>query len=375
MILYRENTIARLAEYLVTTHKPRRQPQFAHTGTAPDDGIAVIGVAGRYPGADDLHSFWENLAAGRDCVTEVPASRWDYRAFPYRDAGVETAYAWGSFLEGVDRFDAPLFQISPNEARVMDPQERLFLETAWHAPGGCRYSRESFLRRETNRVGVFAGVSYNGYQSLAAEEWGRGRPSSFSSQNTSVANRVSYHFNFNGPSITLDTACASSLAAVHMACESLRRGECESALAGGVNLSLHPGKYYYLQANHYLSPTGRCRAFSAEADGMVPGEGVGVVVLKPLKAAIAAGDPIYAVIRGSACNHGGKVSGYTVPNPRAQADLVRTALERAQVDPATITYVEAHGTGTPLGDPVELMGLTDAWRDRSNGYSSARSVQ
>ncbi|RTZ29324.1 polyketide synthase, partial [Paenibacillus polymyxa] len=192
-----------------------------------------------------------------------------------------------------------------------------------------------------------------------------------------VANRISYLFNLQGPSMPVDTMCSSSLTAIHEACEHLYRGECELAMAGGVNLYLHPLSYVGLCANQMLSVDGQCKSFGKGGNGFVPGEGVGVVLLKPLSKAIADGDPIHAVIRGTSINHGGKTNGYTVPNPTAQGELIRSALERAGVHARTISYIEAHGTGTELGDPIEVTGLTQAFRKDTadKGFCAVGSVK
>ncbi|HSO00872.1 MAG TPA: beta-ketoacyl synthase N-terminal-like domain-containing protein, partial [Candidatus Nanopelagicales bacterium] len=344
---------------------PARLRESTRPGASAEP-IAVIGLAGTYPDAPDLDHFWKNLEAGRDCVGEVPRSRWDVDAFfdHDRDAEGKTYTRWGAFLEDVQRFDHRLFQISPREARTMDPQERLFLQTAWAALENAGYPRRRFLDRspdQRNAVAVFAGVTWGAYQLYAAEQWARGNRLTLDSSFWSIANRVSWFFNFHGPSMPVDTACSASLAAITLACDSLDRGEVEMALAGGVNLYLHPSKYLTISRQGFASSDGRCRGFGLGGDGYVPGEGVGAVLLKPLHAAERDGDFIHGVIRGWAINHGGHTSGYSVPNPHAQAEVVRAALRRAGVDARSITYLEAHGTGTALGDPIELAGLNAAY--------------
>ncbi|MFC0498024.1 SDR family NAD(P)-dependent oxidoreductase [Streptomyces mutabilis] len=323
------------------------------------DDIAVIGIAGRYPQAADLDAFWQNLRTGTDSVTEIPARRWDHT--PYFDeakAKPGKSYSrWGGFLDGIELFDPLFFNIAPAEAEFLDPQERLFLETTWQAVEDAGYARRSLAGK---KVGVFAGVMFGQYQLLSTDRHG-GRLHGNSSY-ASVANRVSYVFDFHGPSMTIDTMCSSSLVAVHQACASIRSGESELALAGGVNVMVHPSKYVGLSQGTFLSSDGRCRSFGAGGDGYVPGEGVGVVLLKPLSRAVADGDHVHAVIKGSAVNAGGRTSGYSVPNPHAQSELITEALEQAGVDPRTISYVEAHGTGTALGDPIEITGLSKAYR-------------
>ncbi|WP_437483072.1 SDR family NAD(P)-dependent oxidoreductase [Sorangium sp. So ce1014] len=350
--------------------RPDRVGEQAAGAPLVDAGdIAVIGVHGRYPGADDLETFWKNLAEGKDSVTEIPAGRWRYipRYDPDPERSREGAIycKWGGFLDGVDHFDAKFFGVSPREAEVMDPQERLFLETAWATFEDAGYTRERLRALSTDDrgapVGVFVGVTTNTYLLYGPEEWQKGNLVTPVSAPWSIANRVSYLLDLTGPSVPVDTACSSSLVALHFAVQSLRRGECRMALVGGVNLYLHPSKYVNMCQVHMLSPTGRCHAFGADADGFVPGEGVGAVLLKPLDAAIRDGDHIYGVIKGSAVNHGGKTNSYSVPNPNAHTQLIKEALRDAAIDASTITYVEAHGTGTALGDPIEVRGLTNAF--------------
>ncbi|HEY1110123.1 MAG TPA: SDR family NAD(P)-dependent oxidoreductase, partial [Opitutaceae bacterium] len=335
----------------------------------PVDGIAIIGLAGRYPGAEDLDAFWRNLAAGRDGITEVPAERWQLeKVAGARGEPGKTYNRWGGFLSEVDRFDAGFFRIPPREAESMDPQERLFLETAWHAVEDAGYARPELRGRP---VGVFAGVMYSQYQLLGIECSTEERWLTLSASYATIANRVSYFFDWHGPSMAVDTMCSSSLTAIHLACDSLRKGESELALAGGVNLSLHPAKDVGLAQGGFAASDGRCRSFGEGGDGYVPGEGVGAVLLKPLAQALADGDHVYGVIRATALNHGGKTNGYTVPNPKAQTAVVRAALHAAGVAPGTISYVEAHGTGTALGDPIEVAALTQAWADEAAGAQPA----
>jgi acyl transferase domain-containing protein/NAD(P)-dependent dehydrogenase (short-subunit alcohol dehydrogenase family)/SAM-dependent methyltransferase/acyl carrier protein len=338
------------------------------------DGIAIIGIAGRFPGADSLDAFWENLVADRDLITEIPADRWDHA--PWFDATPGKAgrsYSkWGGFLQGIDGFDPLFFNIAPGEAARIDPNERLFLEVCWEALENSGHTRASLAPGPARAVGVYAGVMYGEYQLLAAQAQAAGGGAvEGSSPYWSVANRVSYHFDLHGPSITVDSACSSSLTAIHLACQALASGECSAAIAGGVNLNLHPLKYVGLSQGRFAATDGRCHSFAAGGDGYVPGEGVGAVILKPLAAALADGDFIHAVIRGWAANHGGKTSGYTVPNPKSQGAVIEAALRRGGVAPHTITYVEAHGTGTELGDPIEIAGLAAAFGDGVSRQSCA----
>ncbi|WP_432103583.1 SDR family NAD(P)-dependent oxidoreductase [Streptomyces sp. bgisy091] len=351
----------------------------AHPG---GQDIAVIGLAGHYPGAPELGRFWRNLAEGRDSVTEIPRERWDYRERftqdpeQLLDGGMYCK--WGAFLDGVDRFDPLFFSISPRDAELMDPQERLFLQTAWEAfedAGYPPYRLGDPAVPGDRAVGVFAAVTTQSYLLWGPDQWRAGHRGIPTSTQWSLANRVSYWLDLHGPSMPVDTACASSLSAVHLACESLARGESRLALVGGVNLYLHPSKYDWLCQMQMLTRTGKCHTFGASADGFVPGEGVGAMVLKPLSEAVADGDRVLGVIKGTAVNHGGRTNGFTVPSPRAQAEVIRAALRDAGVDADSIGYLEAHGTGTALGDPIEIAGLTEAFTGTGTGTVAIGSVK
>lgn len=323
-----------------------------------DTDIAVIGISGRYPMANDLDTLWRNLMEGKDCITEIPKDRWDFSLHyqPEADHDIKNQSKWGGFIDDVYHFDPLFFNISPAEAELTDPQERIFLETVWHTIEDAGYAKKMLERKN---VGVFAGVMYGQYQLYSAGNHEQAVSSSYAS----IANRVSYFFNFSGPSIALDTMCSSSLTAIHLACESLITNECELAIAGGVNLSIHPNKYKLLTQGGFLSSDGRCRSFGSGGDGYVPGEGAGAVLLKPVKKAIADGDQIYSIIKATAVNHGAKTNGYTVPNPTAQSKVISRALKKGKVDPESISYIEAHGTGTALGDPIEIAGLCKVFAD------------
>lgn len=325
-----------------------------------DNDIAIIGLSGKYPIADSLDEFWENLKAGRDCITEVPNSRWDHSKYynPKKGTKNKVYCKWGGFINGVDEFDPLFFGISPKEAQLIDPQERLFLEATYESIEDAGYTKKSLANQN---VAVFVGVMNGHYQLLGAEHLMNGKVIDVRSSYASIANRVSYYFDFNGPSVALDTMCSSALTAIHMACQSIQLGESDIAIAGGVNVIIHPAKYVFLSEQKFGSSEGHCRAFGKGGDGYVPAEGVGTVILKPLKKAKADGDHIYGVVKASIINHGGKTNGYTVPNPTAQADLIYCALEKAKINPETISYIEAHGTGTNLGDPIEIAGLSKAF--------------
>ncbi len=318
--------------------------------------IAIIGVSGRYPQAENLEEFWKNLKEGKDCITEIPPDRWEQSLYydPKKGKPGKIYSKWGGFLLDVDKFDPLFFNISPREAHIIDPQERLFLEIVWETLEDAGYTRKKL---EKYRTGVYAGVMYNEYPLVAKEEGMIGAYSGYAS----IANRISYFLNVHGPSMALDSMCSSSLTAIHLACESIARGEIELAIAGGVNVTIHPNKYVYLSHGHFASSDGRCRSFGEGGDGYVAAEGVGAVLLKSLDRAVAERDRISAIIKGSVLNHGGKTSGYTVPNPNLQSALVREALQKTKINPRTISYIEAHGTGTSLGDPIEISGLSKAF--------------
>jgi len=303
----------------------------------------------------------------------VPPDRWDYEDFYHPDpsAAVDGKIycKWGGFLDHHDKFDPHFFNISTEEAKVIDPQERLFLESVWAAIEDAGYTRDSLKKRfpkaRSADVGVFVGVTTNSYHLWGPEERSRGNIVYPSSLPWSIANRVSYFFDFNGPSMPVDTACSSSLVSVHLACESLKNRECQVAIAGGVNLYLHPSKYQSLCQKRMLSLDGKCHSYGAGDDGFVPGEGVGTLVLKPLSKAIAHHDKIYAVIPASAFDHSGRSNGYSAPNPNSQASLISHTLKKAHIHPETIGYVEGHGTGTQLGDSIEIAALTQAFQKQT----------
>ena len=340
-----------------------KQP-FTAQESSPLD-IAIIGLSGRYPQARDIEHYWQNLRDGKDCITEVPDDRWDWREYyteDRRQSGVHYS-KWGGFIEDVDKFDPLFFNISPREAKFIDPQERLFLEHAWAAMEDAGYCRDDFQRAEGPfSVGVYVGVMSSEYQFFGVEASQRGKRMAFAGSFASIANRVSYVLNLHGPSMALDTACSSSLTSLHLACQDLKHRKTDFAIAGGVNVSVHPNKYLGLSMAQFISPRGHCESFGEGGDGYIPGEGVGVVLIRRLVDAERDRDHIYGVIKASAVNHGGKTNGYSVPNPKAQQMAIASALNEAGTDPRTIGYIEAHGTGTKLGDPIEITGLTKAFR-------------
>jgi len=342
---------------------PVQRPARTHEPASDDDAIAIVGVSGRYPGAKDLSELWDNLRNGRDSITEIPDDRFEWRSLfdPDRTRYGNIYAKWGGFIEGVDCFDSLFFNISPREAEFMDPQERLFLECAWQTLEDASIAREKIAGRS---VGVFVGTMYGEYQLLGAEETARGNIIATSSFYSAIANRVSHFLDLRGPSLAVDTMCSSSLTALSLACAAIRNGDCEAALVGGVNVSIHLNKYLTLSQGRFASSDGRCRSFGDGGDGYVPGEGVGAIFIKPLSKALSDGDNVLALVRGTAMNHGGKTSGFTVPNPIAQGDLIATAFDRSGLDASRLSYLEAHGTGTSLGDPIEINGLKRALSDR-----------
>jgi acyl-CoA synthetase (AMP-forming)/AMP-acid ligase II/3-oxoacyl-(acyl-carrier-protein) synthase/acyl carrier protein len=323
-------------------------------GRVPRDGdadepIAIIGIGCRFPGAEGPSAFWQMLCDGVDAVTPAPRDR------RQADAAYDTVEHPGGFLDDVDRFDARFFGISPREAARMDPQQRLLLEVAWEALEDAGQVPEKLAG---SRTGVFTGVSTTEYQHLTLS-----CPDlidAYSGTGTSMsiaANRLSYVFDFHGPSMSVDSACSSSLVAIHMACRSLRDGESTLALAGGVNVMLTSGPNLSFSRAGVLAADGRCKTFDAHADGWVRGEGAGVVVLKPLSRALADGDSIYAVIRGSAVNQDGRTNGLMAPSRQSQEDVLAEAYRRAGLSPGAVQYVEAQGLGTLLGDAIEADAL------------------
>ena len=338
--------------------KETQSIEHAVNGKPPQkQDIAIVGMAGRYPKARNLGELWENLAQGRDCIGDIPADRYERRL----QHGSSERYR-GGFIDDVDKFDSLFFNISPREAEILDPQERLFLEVAWEAIEDAGYYPESLARVDGSaKIGVFVGALWAMYQILGVEGKHAGTKLAPHSFLWSIANRVSYWMNFSGPSLTVDTACSSSLTAVYLACEAIHSGECSAAIVGGANLDLHQAKLDINKAGGALSVDGISRAFGKGANGYVAGEGIGALFLKPLDQAVRDGDNIYGVIKSAVVNHGGRTAGYTVPNPKAQTNLILEALKKANLDARSIGYIEAHGTGTELGDPIEAAGMTSAF--------------
>jgi acyl transferase domain-containing protein/SAM-dependent methyltransferase/acyl carrier protein len=370
-LLFEHNTLAGLADHLLATREAAVRAVLGIAAGAPgaeipaaaaivaqtrqvsrpaDQPIAIIGMSSRFPGADGPDAFWRLLEDGRSAIGPLPADRWppDGRAYT----------RWGGFLDEIDCFDPLFFGIAPADAAAIDPQERLFLQVAWHAMEHAGYTPARLNAGGT--VGVYVGVMNAGYQWLAAQ-YDAVAPTPATSAYWSIANRLSFVGDFAGPSLAVDTACSSSLTALHLAVQAIRAGDCAAAIVGGVNLIVHPRQMANLCEARMLSAGAENRAFGAGADGFVDGEGVAAIVLKPLDAAIAAGDRIEAVIRATAINAGGKTAGFSVPNPAAQTRVIVDALQAAGIAPDTIGFLEAHGTGTALGDPIEIAGIAAAY--------------
>lgn len=353
-----------------TATKPTRTTAEPTRTAAPDpyrpDDVAIIGLAGEFPGGADVTAFWRSLLAGTEAVRVVPPDRWDWRA-NYAlepDEPGATYGRHGGFLDHALDFDPVFFTITPVEATAMDPQERRFLQTAYHA-----LEDSGYFAAPTTDVGVFVAAMYGHYQDLSAPD------QAISSSFAAIANRVSHTLDLHGPSVALDTMCSGSLTALHLAVGAIRAGDCALAVAGGVNIMAHPGKLRFLSEGKFLSPTGHCHSFGVAADGYVPGEGTGAVVLKSLSAARRDGDRIHAVIRATAVNAAGRTAGFTVPSERAQHRVISSALSRAGVDPAEVSYVEAHGTGTRLGDPIEIRALRRAYGGPEQGTAYLGTVK
>lgn len=346
----------------------RMQAQLAD-GSPRREPIAIVGMGLRFPGgAQDAGSFWRVLRDGVDVVTEVPADRWDVDAYydPDPDAVGKSYSRWGAFLEGIDQFDPGFFGISPREAAAMDPQQRLLLEVTWEALENAGHASPALVGSST---GIFVGMVGSDYSMLGNGDSGMDAYFGTGISRSIAAGRLSYVLGLRGPSMAIDTACSSSAVATHLACQSLRLGECDMAVAGGVNVMLSPLGTVSASRARMMSFTGRCRAFAAGADGYVRAEGCAMIVLRRLSDAVADRDNILAVILGTAANQDGRSNGITAPSGHAQEQLLRAALRDAGVAAGAVSLVEAHGTGTSLGDPIEMRALGNVL-----GEASGRST-
>ncbi len=327
------------------------------------DRVAIIGIGCRFPGAiNHPEALWKLLVEAGEAVTDVPPDRWNVERFYDAEPGIigKSIARRGGFIHGIEQFDQQFFGISPREAPYVDPQHRLLLETAWEAIEDAGLVLD--FEKGTD-IGVFVGISHNDYQVIQGTPWdsqGISPHSPTGSAHSIAANRISYCLNLRGPSVAMDTACSSALTAVYAACEHIRTGRGDTALAGAVTVMITPGGFIGFSQASMLSPDGKCKAFDASANGFVRGEGAGMLLLKRLSKAIADGDPVHGVIIGTALNQDGHTNGISLPSPQAQARLVRDACRDAGIAPARIGFVEAHGTGTAVGDPIEAHALSDA---------------
>ena len=318
--------------------------------------IAIIGIGCRFPGSENPDAFWSMIRNGIDGISEVPPSRWDIDAYydPDKTKPGKANTRWGGFLQDIDQFDPQFFGIAPKEAVTMDPQQRLLLEVAWETLEDAGQIPQEL---KGSKTGVFIGIGTHDYSIMLWQQPVSEPYATTGTGNCIAANRISYSFDFKGPSLAVDTACSSSLVAVHLACQSIWTGESELALAGGVNMLLLPTIMVGFSKGGFMSSEGRCKSFDAGADGYVRGEGAGLVLLKPLSQAQADGDDIYGVILSSAVNQDGLSDGMAAPNPVAQEAVLREAYHKVGINPSQVDYVEAHGTGTRVGDPIETKAL------------------
>ena len=347
-LLYDYSTINQLAEYLSSGDNPKFSEDNRNRHSFSEEKIAVVGMGCRLPGGvNGLEDFWQLLTEGKSGIKPVPSERWQWD-------GKNKATQLGGFLDAVDEFDPEFFNISPKEAESLDPQQRLLLEVCWQALEDAVLAPNQLQGSQT---GVFVGISGNDYARVLEQSGQLNRYFATGNSLSTAAGRIAYFLGLTGPAMAVDTSCSSSLVAVHNAANELLQGNCNAALAGGVNLILSPTCSNVLAEANMLSEDGRCATFDDAANGYVRGEGCGVVVLKRLSDAERDGDKIYGVIAGTALNQDGRSNGLTAPNGLAQQQVLRAALARAGVSARDVDYVEAHGTGTPLGDPIELNAL------------------
>src|SRR5579862_1534775 len=347
-----------------------------HAAQAGATSFAIVGIGCILPGnINSPQALWDFLCQRGDAISEVPSDRWNLDLVYDRDPGIpgKAVTRWGAFVSDIGAFDAGFFGISPREAAVMDPQQRLLLEAAWRAFEDAGTPLDKVAG---SRTGVYIGISHSDYHEI--QKFGRYEIDVHTSTGGALsiaANRLSHRFDLRGPSLSIDTACSSSLVALDLACSALRAGECDMALVGGVNAILTPDVTITFSRASMLSPDGRCKAFDARANGYVRGEGAGVVVLKPLPRALADGDRIHAVVRGTAVNQDGRTSTITVPSLDAQVAMLREVCRRSAVDPGQVRYVEAHGTGTPVGDLIEAEAIGSVFGARSGAACLFGSIK
>ncbi len=354
------NTQVNMQTEYKNTPRTMRKLKNASVEKKTSEDIAIIGFSGRFPMADNLDEFWNKIKDGKNCVSEIPRDRWDSEQYydPSKQDINKSFTKWGGFLNSVKEFDSLFFNIAPRQAELMDPQERLLIEEAWRTIEDAGYTIEGLSEKE---VGVYVGAMYSQYQLFAGASNLKKDAMIPGSNLSAFANRISYLFNFRGPSLTVDSMCSSVFTGIHLACQAIKDDEIDVALVGGVNLSIHPNKFISLSQTGLISSTDKSMSFGKGGDGYVVGEGVGAILLKKLEEAEKDGDHIYAVIKDCSIYHSGTTNGYMVPSPVAQARVIGKSLEKAKIHPNTISYVEAQATGSEMGDPLEVQALNKAW--------------
>lgn len=331
------------------------------------NGVAIIGMSCNFPDSSDIDKFWENLVLNKEMITEVPYDRYNLNNY----SSITSSHNKGGFIKDIDKFDEKFFNISPKEATLMDPRQRLLLEMTYHSLEDAGYSSEEL---KDEKVGVFIGATGNDYLELLLRETNVDSHTLTGNTNAILANRISYLFNFKGPSITVDTACSSSLVSILNGAESIKKGESSIAIVGGISLMVTPFTQVALSQSNMLSKTNKCHSFDQKADGYVRGEGGGLLILKDLKKAIADNDKIAAILKGGAINHCGKTASITAPSSLAQTELINNSLANSHVNADTITNFETHGTGTQLGDPIEVKGIKNAFNKEKQIQNSRCSL-
>uniref|UniRef100_UPI0025C5BC11 non-ribosomal peptide synthetase/type I polyketide synthase n=1 Tax=Flavobacterium sp. TaxID=239 RepID=UPI0025C5BC11 len=367
-IVYSYSNIKDLAAYLLSNEDIELPSNVEDAKKMNSEPIAVIGMSCRFPGAQDLETFLENLKTGIDSITEVPKSRWeidDFFSNKEEIDGYQMNTRWGGFINAIDEFDASFFEISPREAKLMDPQQRILLELTHELLERSGYTAKEL---KGSMTGVYIGILQNEYASLL-KNYPKDMYSGTGSALSIASNRLSYYYDFKGPSMSVDTACSSSLVSVHLAIKDIRNGECTMAIAGGVNLMVTPESTVALSQSSMMAADGRCKTFDDSANGYVRSEGAGLILLKPLSKAIKDGDNIIGVIKGSAVNQDGRSNGLTAPNGLAQQEVIHAALKSAGLHPKDVDYIESHGTGTSLGDPIEINALDEVFKKDRNSDS------
>lgn len=355
-ILFDYPNIHKLVEFLLDPKKYSADDVVSLRSTNINEPIAIIGMECQFPGAENINEFWKLLSHGKDAIKEVPIDRWSEESIDFK--------AYGGFIDKPNSFDNRIFDIYENESKYLDPQQRKVLETSWRAIENAGYSPQEVMGSNT---GVYIGISTNDYSLAKVSR--KNTVDLFDGiggAHSIAANRISYFFNFHGPSWAVDTACSSSLVSVSQAVGHLRSGECDMALAGGVNILYTSHLTQSFMKAGMLSPDGKCKTFSDDANGYVRGEGCGIIVLKRLSDALRDKDHIYGVVRGFSFNQDGRSNGLTAPNGKAQEAVIKKALHFSRLEPKEIDYVEAHGTGTPLGDPIEYQALENSYGTRED---------